>query len=106
MFEFLIHNFIFIKKKIFNFAIGLQKFPRSITGKGNRQTLNSIKKVLPNLKLYNVKTGYKAFDWTVPDEWIFNDAYIEDPSGKKIVDAKKNLLQLGNYSHPIKKKLR
>ena len=52
----------------------------------------SIKKVLPNLKLYNVKTGYKAFDWTVPDEWIFNDAYIEDPSGKKIVDAKKNFL--------------
>tara|TARA_B100000579_G_scaffold93878_2_gene74179 strand:- start:3161 stop:4468 length:1308 start_codon:yes stop_codon:yes gene_type:complete len=94
-----------IKKKIFNFAIGLQKFPRSITGKGNRQTLNSIKKVLPNLKLYNVKTGYKAFDWTVPDEWIFNDAYIEDPSGKKIVDAKKNFLHLVNYSHPIKKKI-
>ena len=94
-----------IKKKIFNFAIHLQKFPRSLTGNGNRQTLNSIKSVLKNLKLLNVKSGYKAFDWIVPDEWIFKDAYIEGPKGNKIVDAKKNFLHLVNYSIPIKKKI-
>ena len=94
-----------IKKKIYNLAVHLQKFPRSLTGKGNRETLNSIKKVLKNLKLLSVPSGFKAYDWVVPEEWNFKNAYILNPQGKKIIDVKDNILHLVNYSVPVKKKI-
>ena len=94
-----------IKKEIINFAKRLQAYPRSLTGHGNRSTLKLIKSRLNKLKLQSVKSGFKAFDWTVPNEWNFKNAFIIDPKGKKIIDAKKNLLHLVNYSIPVKKKI-
>ena len=43
-----------IKKKIYDFAIHLQKFPRSLTGKGNLQTLSLIKKILKKIKILKI----------------------------------------------------
>ena len=91
-----------IKKKIYDFAIHLQKFPRSLTGKGNLQTLSLIKKILKKIKILKIPSGYNAFDWKVPEEWDFK-AYIKNKKGIKILDVKK--LYIVNYSNPIKKEL-
>ena len=94
-----------MKKTLYDFAKKIQRYPRSLTGIGNRQTLNEIKKILPSLKIKKIKSGKKIFDWNVPDEWHVKEAYIIDPTGRKIIDIKKNFLHLVGYSVPINKKL-
>ena len=73
---------------------------RSITGDGLRQTLNAIKKHIP-LQLYEIPTGTRAFDWTVPKEWTINAAFIEDETGHRIVDFERNNLHVVGYSVPV-----
>ena len=77
--------------------------PRSITGEPIRQTLNYIKKKISKLKIIKFKSGSRAFDWTVPDEWNIRDAYIKNQKGKKILDFKKNFLSIVYHSIPVKK---
>ena len=77
--------------------------PRSITGEPIRKTLKYIKKETKKLKIIKFKSGSKAFDWTVPDEWNIRDAYIKDDKGKKILNFKKNFLSVVYHSLPIKK---
>jgi aminopeptidase-like protein len=67
---------------------------RSITGSGVRKTLKIIQKEFPGLKIKSIKSGTKAFDWTVPPEWNVSDAYIADKNGLKIIDFKENNLHL------------
>ena len=86
---------------MYDWAIDLFPINRSITGQGVRETLAYIKKILPNLKLKNFKSGQKVFDWIVPEEWNVIDAYIEDEYGNKIIDFKTNNLHLISYSEPV-----
>ena len=79
-----------IGEKIHRFASKLWKFNRSITGQGLRDTLNEIKKIVPHLKIKSVPSGTKVFDWTVPNEWMVNEAFIITPEGKKICDFNEN----------------
>ncbi len=92
-------------KKIYKLAQAIYPICRSITGKGNRKTLRIIKKIIPNLKIHEIKSGTKVFDWKIPNEWNPTQAYIVDPNKKKIVDFKKNNLHLVSYSIPINKKI-
>ena len=78
---------------------------RSITGNGVRNTLKIIQKHIP-LEIQEVTTGTQVFDWTIPKEWNIHDAYVIDPTGKKIIDFKKSNLHILNYSTPIKKKIK
>jgi len=71
---------------------------RSITGRGNRQTLMVIKKLLPDLRIETVPSGYEAYDWKVPDEWFVKEAYIIDPEGERFCDFSQNNLHLVGYS--------
>ncbi len=87
-----------IGNEIYKFAEKLWPFDRSITGPGLRQTLNEIKDKLPNLKNKKFTTGTKVFDWTIPQEWEVNEAYIISPSGNKICDFNTNNLHLVGYS--------
>ena len=80
---------------------------RSITGDGVRETFRIIQSEIPDtkFKIYEIPTGTKAFDWTVPNEWNIKDAYILTPSGEKICDFKKNNLHVLHYSVPVSKDL-
>ena len=94
----------YIGNKIYRLVKKIFPYNRSLTGNGNRKTLNRIKDVINKLKIIEYKSGKKVFDWKVPPEWNVNDAYIKC-DGKKIVDFKKNNLHLLGYSKPINKNL-
>ena len=77
---------------------------RSITGDGVRQTLAMIQERIP-LEIHEVPSGTPVFDWIVPKEWNIRDAWIKDPSGRKVVDFRENNLHVLNYSVPVHEKL-
>lgn len=77
---------------------------RSITGNGVRETLKIIQKHIP-LNIQEIPTGTSVFDWMIPKEWNIHDAYVINPSGKKIIDFKKSNIHILNYSIPIRKKI-
>lgn len=76
---------------------------RSITGDGFRTSLAILKRCVPSLKIIEVPSGTKCFDWTVPHEWNARDAYIITPGGDKICEFKKSNLHLLGYSTPVDK---
>jgi aminopeptidase-like protein len=91
---------------IHDLARALWSFDRSITGEGVRRTMNLIRdRHLPGLVLHEVPSGTAAFDWTVPQEWAVNDAYLVAPSGRKICEFKKNNLHLVGYSIPVRARM-
>ena len=75
---------------------------RSITGKGFSDSLKILQENM-DIKINKFKTGTKVLDWTIPKEWNIIDAYVIDPSGKKIIDFKKHNLHVVNYSIPVNK---
>ncbi len=87
-----------IGDEILAFAKHLFPIYRSITGQGLRETLAHIKEHVPELQIKEVPSGTKVFDWTVPQEYQIFDAYLIDPSGRKILDFKKNNLHVVGYS--------
>lgn len=92
--------------EMYNFAKKIFPYCRSLTGEGVRQTLRDLKEYIaegggPELQIYEVPSGTKSFDWTVPKEWKINEAYIEDEEGNHIIDFKDNNLHVLGYSTPI-----
>lgn len=77
---------------------------RSITGEGLRESFNILQNIIP-LNLHEVPSGSQVFDWTVPDEWNINEAFIITPEGEKIADFEVNNLHVVNYSTPVDKEL-
>ena len=94
---------LYSKHEIKCYLKDLFSFNRSLAGNENRKTLNYLKKDIP-LKIKNLKSGLKVFDWKIPKEWKINQGYILN-QGKKIIDYKNNNLHVASYSQPIKKKL-
>ena len=73
---------------------------RSITGDGIRETFRRIGERVP-LELHEIPSGTPVFDWTVPKEWNIREAYIEDPSGRRVVDFMDHNLHVVGYSVPV-----
>ena len=95
---------ISVDKKMYNIIKDLFHINRSLSGNGNRQTLQYLKEnYLGELQIkeYSIKDNPETFDWDTPHEWNINDAYIEDENGNKIVDFKKNNLHILGYSEPV-----
>lgn len=74
--------------------------PRSITGAGLRATLQQLAQVVP-LAVTEVPTGTPVFDWTIPEEWSIDEAYLEHESGKRFAEWKSNNLHVVAYSTPM-----
>ena len=77
---------------------------RSITGDGVRQTLKRLGDFLP-LTLHEIPSGTRVFDWTVPREWNVREAWIADPTGKRVVDLAASSLHVVGYSVPVRQSL-
>lgn len=70
---------------------------RSLTGNANRETLKILSEIM-ELKITEIPSGTKCFDWNVPPEWNVKEAYIKDSKGNIIADFKNNNLHLLGYS--------
>ena len=88
---------------MYNLCARLYPINRSITGDGFRKSLAIIKEYLPELKVFEVPTGTKCFDWEVPKEWNIRDAYLTDVSEKRYCEFQKNNLHVVGYSVPVNK---
>jgi aminopeptidase-like protein len=92
-----------MKFPMIKWAKNLFPINRSLTGEGNRKTINFFKNLNPEFKSIKFKSGKKVFDWNIPNEWNVKDAFIEHESGKRFAEFKKNTLHLVGYSIPINK---
>jgi aminopeptidase-like protein len=92
-------------KQMHKWAGDLFPIHRSLMGKGVRETLNYLQNLYPDISIYEVPSGTRAFDWVVPNEWIIRDAYIEDLSGQRIISINDSNLHVMGYSIPINEKL-
>ena len=78
---------------------------RSLSGRGNKKTLQILSQINNELKIKSFTSGDEAFDWIVPLEWNVNKAFIKHSSGKIFADFKENNLHLASYSSAINTKL-
>ena len=93
-----------IGSKMSDFVAELFPICRSITGDGIRETFHRIGKRIP-LDVHEVPSGTRVFDWTVPKEWNIRQAYINDPSGRRVVDFRDHNLHVVGYSTPIQARM-
>lgn len=82
-------------------ATELYPLNRSITGNGVRETLRRVAMHVP-LTLHEVPTGTAVFDWTVPQEWNIEDAWIKNRRGERVVDFRASNLHVVGYSEPVR----
>lgn len=89
------------------FALCEELWPlnRSLTGDGNRKTLEILRREFPSLEIREVPSGTQAFDWEVPLEWVVREAWIKTPDGRKICDFVDNNLHLVGYSVAVNQKM-
>ncbi|MXX75881.1 MAG: DUF4910 domain-containing protein [Holophagales bacterium] len=85
-------------------AAELYPIRRSLTGDGVRATLERIARRIP-LDVHELPTGTTVLDWTVPREWNPREAWIRDPSGRRVVDLADHSLHLVGYSTPVHRKM-
>ncbi|HEY3663181.1 MAG TPA: DUF4910 domain-containing protein, partial [Chthoniobacterales bacterium] len=78
---------------------------RSITGEGVRETLRIIQEQVP-IEMFEVPSGTKVFDWTVPKEWNIRDAWIKNSAGDRLVDFQSLNLHVVGYSPPIHRQMK
>lgn len=77
---------------------------RSITGAGTVETLKRLQQIIP-LRIFNIPTGTKVFDWEIPREWNIRGAWVRNSRGETIIDFKNSNLHVVNYSAPVKAKV-
>jgi aminopeptidase-like protein/aminoglycoside N3'-acetyltransferase len=85
-------------------ALAARLFPitRSIAGPGFRATLDVLEEVAGPLERHRFATGRRVLDWTVPREWELREAWIRDPDGRIVVDARASNLHVVSHSAPVR----
>jgi aminopeptidase-like protein len=90
--------------KIEEYFDRLWPITRSLTGNGNRESLQILSEIIP-LDIREIPSGSKCFDWTVPPEWNIREAWIKDEHGNEIINFKENNLHILGYSEPFEGEL-
>jgi len=93
-----------VKQIIEKYFDRLWPLNRSLTGNGNRASLQILSELV-DLQITEVPSGTQCFDWNVPAEWNVSSAWIKDSKGNKIVDFADNNIHLLGYSEPFQAKL-
>jgi aminopeptidase-like protein len=93
-----------IGEKMHRLVSELYPLCRSITGNGVRETLRIVSKHIP-LDVYEIPSGTRVFDWTIPREWNIVGAHIKNSRGEKILDFQNSNLHVVNYSVPVRERL-
>jgi aminopeptidase-like protein len=90
-------------EELYKLVAELYPICRSITGDGVRRTLEIVdREVGGGLEVTEVPTGTEVLDWTVPREWNVRDAWVADPSGRKVIDFQASNLHLVSCSVPVR----
>ena len=85
-----------------DWASDMWRMPRSLTGDGVRHTLRYLKGLIPDLKIIEVPSGTKAYDWEVPLEWNCREASIRDAGdGTTLISIDENNLHVLGYSTAV-----
>ncbi len=77
---------------------------RSLTGAGNRKTLQVLNEIVP-ITSKEVPSGTQVYDWVVPQEWAIRDAWIAAPDGRRIVDFRQSNLHVVSHSESVNLRL-
>jgi aminopeptidase-like protein len=93
-----------MQKKIEHYFDRLFPINRSLTGNGNRKTIEILSEII-NLEIKEVPSGTVCYDWVVPPEWNVKEAWIKDSLGNIVVDFADNNLHLLGYSEPFSGKM-
>jgi aminopeptidase-like protein len=93
-----------VGRRMHRLAAELYPIPRSLTGDGVRRTLARLGELIP-LRIHEVPTSTPVLDWTVPKEWNIREAYIRDPSGRRVVDFDDSNLHVLGYSVPVSRRI-
>ncbi len=89
-----------MKQEIEKYFDRLWPITRSLTGDGNRESLNILSEII-DLEISEIPSGTKCFDWNVPPEWNITEAWIKNSKGEKIIDFSNNNLHILGYSEPF-----
>ena len=73
---------------------------RSLTGEGVRRSLAVLGRGT-RLRVTEVPSGTRVFDWTVPPEWNLRAARLVGPDGEVVLDAADSSLHVVGYSVPF-----
>lgn len=87
-------------EEIYALVESLYPICRSITGDGVRQTLARLRELVP-LKVVEVPSATRVFDWSVPLEWNIRAAYVETSDGERLIDFADHNLHVVGYSHAM-----
>lgn len=90
--------------KIEKYFDKLWPITRSLTGNGNRVSLQILSEIIP-LDIREVPSGSKCFDWKVPPEWNIREAWIKDELGNEIINFRNNNLHILGYSESFEGEL-
>lgn len=86
------------KEEIWDLYKSIFPIYRTLLGKGFKDSLDEISKIVPLTTIHEIETGQLSGSWKIPDEWIIKQAWIADLDGNKIIDFEEEQFHIWQYS--------
>lgn len=86
---------------MYNLCARLYPIHRSLTGNGFRQSLGILREHVPDIRVREVPTGTRCFDWEIPQEWNISGGYLRGPDGDVVCSFADHNLHIMAYSEPV-----